>query len=167
MWGETVRAYIIKAYKHFFNKKINNKMSNKTNNKIWTICLFFFLGIMTATAQEKTEKIKVYGNCEMCKNRIEAAAKSAKGVSSASWHKETKTLTVTLNANETDIFKIAKYIAKAGHDTDLYKLQAKDTVYDKLPKCCQYTRTSKVFNTTEKTNSSGSHQSNDGHNHSH
>ena len=137
------------------------------NNKILITFLFFFIGASIVSAQEKIEEIKVYGNCDMCKARIESAAKSTKGVLSAEWNKETKKLHLTLNDKETDIFKIAKSVVKAGHDTDLYKLQAKNAVYDKLPKCCQYIRASKVVDTKEKTSSHSHQRSSDGHNHSH
>ena len=136
-------------------------------NKILISFLFFFLGSITVSAQEKTEKIKIYGNCGMCKERIETAAKSAKGVSTADWDKETQTLYVTFNNSDGDIFKIAKYVVKAGHDTDLYKLQAKNNVYAKLPKCCQYARASKIFDTKERPTTHNHQHDSDGHNHSH
>ena len=42
--------------------------------------------------------MKVSGNCGMCKERIEKAATAADGVESAVWDKETKKLTVTVDA---------------------------------------------------------------------
>ena len=42
-----------------------------------------FLGMSSVFAAAKTEKIKVYGKCGMCKTRIEKAAKSVQGVNKA------------------------------------------------------------------------------------
>ncbi len=88
--------------------------------------------------QNSTEKFKVYGNCGMCESRIEKAAKSVEGVSSADWNKETKMIEVTFDSSKTDLDSIHKAIAKAGHDTELYR--AGDEVYDGLPGCCKYDR---------------------------
>jgi mercuric ion binding protein len=47
-------------------------------------------------ASAKTEKIKVSGNCGMCKERIESTAK-VEGVTKADWDKDTKLLTLVYN----------------------------------------------------------------------
>ena len=92
----------------------------------------------TLLAQDaKTEKFKVYGNCGMCKKRIEKAA-AIDGVTKADWNVETKIMTVTYNADKTDTAAIQKKIAAVGHDTE--KQKAADSVYNKLPGCCQYER---------------------------
>jgi len=78
----------------------------------------------------------VSGNCEMCKDRIEEAAKSVKGVTTAIWDVKTKKIDVTYNNTIDGIASIQKAIAKAGHDTGKYK--ADDKVYSALPKCCLY-----------------------------
>lgn len=78
----------------------------------------------------------VSGNCEMCKDRIEEAAKSVKGVTSAIWDVKTKKIEVTYNKNVNGIETIQKAIAGAGHDTGKYKADAK--VYNSLPSCCKY-----------------------------
>jgi copper chaperone CopZ len=87
---------------------------------------------MTTT---KTETIKVSGNCDMCKARIEKAAK-LDGVSKAEWNKKDKTLTATFDPAKTNIDEIGKKVAASGHDTE--KVKATDAVYDKLPGCCKY-----------------------------
>jgi copper chaperone CopZ len=87
------------------------------------------------TSTSKTETIKVSGNCEMCKARIEKAAK-LDGVSKAEWNKKDKTLTATFDPAKTNIDEIAKKVALSGHDTE--KVKATDAVYDKLPGCCKY-----------------------------
>jgi Cu(I)/Ag(I) efflux system membrane fusion protein len=83
-----------------------------------------------------SEHIKVSGNCEMCKDRIETAAKSVSGVSSADWSSETKMLNVKFDGAKTNSEAIQKAIAKVGHDTEKFK--APDEVYNKLPECCLY-----------------------------
>lgn len=87
--------------------------------------------------QVKTEAFTVYGNCGMCKSRIEKAAK-VDGVTSASWSAETKTITVTYDSTKVSNADIQKKIAAVGHDTE--KFSADDKVYKKLPGCCLYDR---------------------------
>lgn len=78
----------------------------------------------------------VSGNCEMCKDRIEKAAKSVQGVSSANWDVETKKIHVEYSNTLTGLDAIHKIIAKAGHDTE--KIKADNNVYKSLPECCKY-----------------------------
>lgn len=78
----------------------------------------------------------VSGNCEMCKDRIEEAAKSVKGVSTADWDVKSKKITLVYNIALTSFNAIQKAIAKAGHDTGKFK--ADDKVYRSLPNCCKY-----------------------------
>jgi len=91
--------------------------------------------VYSQSVTTKTETIKVWGNCDMCKARIEKAAK-VDGVSKAEWNKKDKTLTATFDPAKTNIDAIGKKIAASGHDND--KAKATDAVYDKLPGCCQY-----------------------------
>jgi Cu(I)/Ag(I) efflux system membrane fusion protein len=72
----------------------------------------------------------------MCKDRIETAAKSVSGVSSAEWSTETKMLHVQFDGAKTNLDTIQKAIANVGHDTEKYK--ASDAVYKALPECCVY-----------------------------
>lgn len=80
--------------------------------------------------------IKVFGSCEMCKERIESTAKSISGVTNASWNSKDKILGLQINALQTNSEAIQKAIAAVGHDTEKYK--APDEVYKKLPECCLY-----------------------------
>jgi len=107
--------------------------------KILSLVSLFLLGTSTIFAQAKTEKFEVKGNCGMCENRIETAAKSVEGVTAADWVQETKMLVVTLDSTKTSVHKVQVAIADAGHDTPMHK--AKDEVYEKLPACCKYDRT--------------------------
>jgi membrane fusion protein, copper/silver efflux system len=79
---------------------------------------------------------KVAGLCEMCKDRIEKAAMSVDGVSNAVWDMSKKDLNLDFDNKKTTLAAIHKVIAKAGHDTELFK--ADDAVYNALPECCLY-----------------------------
>jgi len=85
----------------------------------------------------KTESIKVGGNCDMCKARIEKAAK-IEGVSEAGWNKDTKILTLIYYPDITTSNKVQERIAAVGHDTEKFK--ADNKIYGKLPACCHYER---------------------------
>lgn len=88
-------------------------------------------------ASTKAETIKVSGNCEMCKARIEKAAK-LDGVSKANWDTKTKMLSLGYDPSKVNSDDIQKKIAAVGHDTQKYK--ADDKAYAKLHACCQYKR---------------------------
>jgi Cu(I)/Ag(I) efflux system membrane fusion protein len=89
-----------------------------------------------ASAANEHSMLTVQGLCDMCKERIETAAKSVVGVSSASWDGETKTLHLNFDGSKTSPDAISQVIAKVGHDTEKYK--ASDEVYNALPDCCKY-----------------------------
>jgi copper chaperone CopZ len=84
-----------------------------------------------------TEKFKVYGNCSMCKARIEKALK-VNGVRYAVWDQDTKILTVKYNPKVITLDQLHQKVADVGHDTG--KVKAKDEVYNNLHACCQYDR---------------------------
>src|ERR1700741_2310303 len=107
--------------------------------KFWVLLFVPFLYI-SASAQKKSPvdsivAFKVYGNCDICKNRIEKASKG-KGVTSAIWDVDTKMLSLDYNPSITSPEKVQERIADAGHDTQVKK--AKDRIYDELPGCCHY-----------------------------
>ena len=106
------------------------------------LLMLFTLGFSAFAQDVKTEKFKVSGNCDMCKVRIEKAANSVEGVTSAKWDKETKMAEVSFDSTKADIHKVHMAIAKAGHDTEMHK--AIDETYDKLPACCKYEREEKT-----------------------
>ncbi len=83
----------------------------------------------------QTDTIQVSGNCDMCKARIEKAAK-LEGVSKAEWSKKDKKLVATFDPAKTNRTEIEKKVAAAGHDTK--NVKATDAVYNKLPGCCKY-----------------------------
>jgi len=104
--------------------------------KIFFTFIFAFIAL-TISAQSKivTASIKVYGNCTMCKKRIETAL-DHKGIKKAEWSPKTKELQVVYNSDKISETEIHEIVAKAGHDTD--KAKAKDETYAKLPFCCLY-----------------------------
>ena len=85
----------------------------------------------------KTDTFKVWGNCNMCKIRIEKAAK-INGVSKAEWNIQTKKMTLTYDPSKVSSEDVQKKIAAVGHDTE--KSTADDKAYDKLDACCKYQR---------------------------
>lgn len=110
----------------------------KKNRFTSLLLVMFFVGTTSLIAGTKTEKFKVSGNCDMCKNRIEKAALSIEGVSKADWNKETNMILVTFDDSKTDVHKIHMAIAKVGHDTEMHK--ANDEAYSELHGCCKYDR---------------------------
>ncbi len=103
------------------------------------VAVMLFIGMTSMFAKDgKTESIKVYGECGMCKSRIEKAAKSVEGVTKATWDATEKMLKVTYDDAKTTALKIEEAVAKVGHDTD--NVKADDSVYAKLPGCCKYDR---------------------------
>jgi len=106
--------------------------------KVLSLVALFMMAAFTVFAGNKTEKIKVLGNCGMCQTRIEKAAKGVEGVQTAEWNKETKMLEVSFDDAKTSADAIEKAVAKVGHDTPNYK--ADDEVYKNLPGCCHYER---------------------------
>ena len=88
------------------------------------------------SAGAATGMLKAGGLCDMCKTRIEQAAKEVDGVTKAEWDRDTKMLAIEFDSAKTGLEAISKAVAKAGHDTD--KDEADDDVYDELPGCCKY-----------------------------
>jgi len=99
-------------------------------------CLFFILpGLKSFAENDTIVTFKVYGACDICKLRIETAAKG-KGVTSAIWNVDTKMLTLAYDPLKTTSEKVQNRIVEAGHDVDNKK--ANDAVYNALPACCKY-----------------------------
>lgn len=109
----------------------------KLIKKIFVILLIFisFTEINAQINNQKVEKIKVYGNCNMCKETIEKAGYEA-NISAVLWDPGTKIATITYDDTQTSLNAILKKIAKSGYSNEKYK--AKDSDYKKLPMCCQY-----------------------------
>lgn len=127
-------------------------VSNQSLNLILMKSIKYFLVVLIMTALganlsgqvqknsqpvTKTESFKVWGNCSMCKDRIEKAVKS-EGATEALWDSKTKMLAVTFDTKKTSVDALSKKLASVGHDTEKYK--APDDIYAKLPGCCHYER---------------------------
>ena len=105
---------------------------------LFAAILFSICSINTTTAQTaKTETIKVWGNCGMCKTTIEKSAKKA-GAKTASWNEDSKELKFSYAENKTSSAKIQEAIAKSGYDTQDFT--ADNKAYDNLHGCCKYDR---------------------------
>lgn len=85
----------------------------------------------------KTETLKVWGKCDMCKARIEKIV-LASGATTADWNVKTKFLTLVYDPGKSSLDYISDKLVKAGHDTGLRS--AKDKAYNALPDCCKYQR---------------------------
>lgn len=109
----------------------------------------------------KTETLKVYGNCEMCKEKIEKAG-TQKNVSKTVWNDETAMATISYDSKKTTSDAILKKIALVGYDSESFL--APNAVYAKLPGCCKYDRKAKPATalTTVKVETKDDHA---GHNH--
>jgi copper chaperone CopZ len=105
-----------------------------------SVIAMVLLSTTTTFAQiknSKTDTIKVYGNCEMCKAKIEKAG-TKKNISKVEWSEETNMATITYDAKKITTDVILKNIALVGYDSE--KFFATDAVYKKLPGCCKYER---------------------------
>ena len=100
------------------------------------LCLLIFCSanLFAATA---TDTVKVWGNCDECKSKIEKAATKA-GALSADWNADNYQLVISYNSDQTSALNIEKEVAAVGYDTQ--DVKATDDAYKKLPKCCQYER---------------------------
>ena len=107
----------------------------KQSFQLFIYLLFLFFISFTVNAQDTIISIRVFGNCEMCKERIEEAAKG-KGIKKAEWHIASGYLKLTVEPAFKGIEKLHQRISDAGHDTELKK--AKDVIYADLPQCCKY-----------------------------
>lgn len=110
--------------------------------KPFLIFCFVFFSLFTF-AQDKPSKnekasFEVLGNCGMCKDRIEKAAISLKGVKYASWDIPSGQLRLVYNGLKTNLDAIEKQIAASGHDSESHKATAE--IYEQLPACCKYVR---------------------------
>ena len=108
--------------------------------KILILLLALPMGMVAQEKQKKNTKAQftVYGNCEMCKKRIEKAAFSVKGVKLADWDIPSNQISLIYNPNKVDLKTIHSSIATKGYDTS--EVKAKEEDYNELPKCCQYQR---------------------------
>ncbi|NER16293.1 heavy-metal-associated domain-containing protein [Spongiivirga citrea] len=134
----TEKALSLDAVTQQVNKAGYTPMSGKVTRADGTIEEISASNLATINSNESTKQAFVAGNCEMCEARINKAALSVAGVLKSNWDRETKMLEVSFNSKQTNLKKIEKAIAKAGHDTKNHK--AKADTYGELPGCCKYER---------------------------
>ena len=111
-------------------------------NKIMIAILVLLSGLSNAQIKNaKTETVKIYGSCGMCKTKIEKAG-NLKNIAKVDWDADTKMATLTYDEAMTNQDEIVKRIALVGYDSE--KFLAPADAYSKLPGCCQYDREAKV-----------------------
>ena len=108
---------------------------------LFVLCCMIMSIPVLAQSTTKTDTIKVYGNCNMCKAKIEGSLKKKDGVVSKNWNKDTKLLTVTYETAKITPKQIGEKIASVGYDNEY--ATAPDAAYSKLDQCCQYERPKK------------------------
>tara|TARA_B100000902_G_scaffold365033_1_gene385632 strand:- start:101037 stop:101375 length:339 start_codon:yes stop_codon:yes gene_type:complete len=109
--------------------------------KIVTIFLTTFILYPTLSeSQEKKIKteFKIWGNCEMCNEKITNTVKSINGVIYFKWDEKTKIAKIKYRPNLTSLETIQKKISLSGYDTENYK--SPDKIYNNLHYCCKYDR---------------------------
>lgn len=112
-------------------------MKSIQNVLVAIILLLSSVAVNAQIKNAKTETVKIFGNCGMCKKTIEKAG-NLKNVAQVNWDKETKIAAITYDATLTNQEEILKRIALAGYDSE--KHSAPETSYSGLPGCCQYDR---------------------------
>lgn len=131
------------------------------------IILIAVVGLLSTNAikaqikNAKTETVKVYGNCGMCKTTIEKSG-SKKKLYKTDWNEYTKMATITYDSKQTNTDAVLKSIALSGYDNVNYL--APDDVYNKLHGCCKYDREKKAVTKTETNPSADASVSMQNHN---
>lgn len=106
------------------------------------------VNINAQSSNLKTEYVKILGNCEMCKSRIEKSGLK-KGIAKIQWDDKNKMATIIYDSTKETRDGILKQIALAGYDNEIFL--APDETYAKLPECCKYERSLKKNNMLIKT----------------
>lgn len=118
---------------NYQQKRKMKKFIQTTSLALFTIILM--TGMAINPPKKTTYSFKVFGVCEMCKERIENAL-DRKGIYKAVYDFKSQQLTVTYNAL---LFKEEQFhnmVAMVGHDTE--EVKADNVVYSNLPDCCKY-----------------------------
>lgn len=99
------------------------------------IVIFGVVAHAQKSSKYKSDTLRVYGNCDMCEERIENAC-DVIGMKRADWNVETGMLTVLYNPSKIAVEEIHQLCADAGHATS--KVKANEEAYDNLHHCCKY-----------------------------
>jgi copper chaperone CopZ len=102
------------------------------------VCSLSTFQAYEALAADKTESVKVWGNCGMCKKTIEKSLKGVDGVKAAVWDKKSKLLAVSYDDSKISMKQIEDKVAASGYDTENTK--GSDAAYKNLHECCKYER---------------------------
>ena len=127
------------------------------------ICVLLSTSIQAQIKNAKNETVKIYGNCGMCKTKIEKAG-NIKKIANVDWNHDTQMATITYDATKTNQDEILKRIALVGYDSD--KFLAPDDAYNNLHGCCQYDRVAKVPAKKENKTIAGNEDHSNHENHS-
>src|SRR4030095_1580497 len=138
-----------RGFPSFIFKNVNIMKSFRYFFTIVILITSFDLSAQVDRDKDSTVIFKVFGNCEMCKDRIEKAAKG-KGIIMANWGIDTKLLTLSVNGPIINLDKVHHRIAEAGHDTE--KEKASDVTYNELPECCHYRKREVTENSQQSVN---------------
>lgn len=106
--------------------------------KLRNIVLVLILLVGNTLYGQSTIQLIIYGNCGMCKDRIETAAKEIIGVQTAYWEPTSQLLTLRVQDVIFDVLELHKTMTSLGHDTD--EMRADNEVYENLHSCCKYER---------------------------
>lgn len=98
---------------------------------------FLFPSCDAQIPNPQTTSVRIYGNCGMCKKRIEKAG-NVDGIAKVVWNKDTEMAEITFSKGKTTVEEVLKRIAAAGHDSDAFRAQT--SVYNNLHECCKYDR---------------------------
>ncbi len=109
---------------------------------IITILCFSAQASFTQIKNAKTDSIKIYGNCGMCKKTIEKAGTKNK-LYSTDWNEETKFAIITYDSKKSQLDDVLKSIALSGYDNSTYL--APEEAYNNLHECCKYERDQKTL----------------------
>lgn len=91
--------------------------------------------ILVGCKSIETTTFTARGCCPTCEKLILESV-DIESVKSATWSQFDEQLTVFFFAKKTSIASLQKIISLAGYDTDLFL--APDSIYQAMPKCCQY-----------------------------
>ena len=80
--------------------------------------------------------LKVAGNCNLCKDRIESKLRPIEGVYSAEWDLASQILKIQYDHQIISLKAIKVIVLNLGHDID--GALAPDAAYKKLPLSCRY-----------------------------
>lgn len=114
----------------------NSYLSCGTITSMKNLVVIFALALFACSkSANKESEFYVRGNCEMCKERIESAAKAVPGVSKANWDVNSSSLKVVFDSTKASEMDIHKAIASTGHGTEQAPMDT--NAHAALPECCQ------------------------------